>query len=82
MKQKRMCIGAETSLANQMVDLRTETGPNLAGGGRLVYTATWNKFRLDDIASKNPVPQRAGARLEQKSGRISISGDTLPPSKR
>src|SRR5271168_905305 len=20
----------------------TETGPNLAGGGRLVYTATWN----------------------------------------
>lgn len=29
-------------LANQMIDPRTATGPNLAGGGRLVYTATWN----------------------------------------
>ena len=39
------CIsGHVAGLANQMIDLRTETetGPNLAGGGRLVYTATWN----------------------------------------
>jgi hypothetical protein len=32
---------------------------------------------LNDIVSKNPVPGHGGARLEQKSGRISISGDPL-----
>jgi hypothetical protein len=25
-----------------MIDLSTETGPNLAGGRQLVYTAAWN----------------------------------------
>ena len=40
--QKRMHQRHVASLANQIIDLRTETGPNLAGGGRLVYTATWN----------------------------------------
>jgi hypothetical protein len=70
-----------------MIDLRTETGPNLAGEADRFYTATWNwsvkmKIWLNDIASKNPVPGHGGAWLEQKSGRISISGDPLSPSKR
>jgi hypothetical protein len=49
---------------------------------RLGIEASKWKFRLNDIASKNPVPGHGGARLEQKSGRISISGDPLSPSKR
>ena len=49
---------------------------------RLGIEASKWKFRLNDSASKKSVPGPGGARLEQKSGRISISGDPLSPSKR
>jgi hypothetical protein len=54
----------------------TETGPNLAGGGRLVYTASWNWSVKTEIPDKTQIG--ALRRNPQIEIRISQRVNALP----